>query len=60
MRRGDLIADCFEIVRLAGSGGMGRVYETRDHLASSVVALKVLRDSGPCTQKQEENGVVLA
>jgi tetratricopeptide (TPR) repeat protein len=32
----------FEIVRLAGEGGMGRVYEARDGLTGTTVAVKVL------------------
>jgi predicted ATPase len=44
MRQGDVIADRFEIERLAGSGGMGQVYEARDRSSGFVVALKVLHD----------------
>src|SRR5580698_3192224 len=46
MRRGDVIADRFEIVRLAGRGGMGQVYEARDRALDARVALKVLHDRG--------------
>jgi tetratricopeptide (TPR) repeat protein len=34
----------FDIVRLAGEGGMGRVYEAVDRRTGSVVAVKVLHD----------------
>src|SRR5262245_48825812 len=36
----------FECVRLAGTGGMGRVFEARDLATGARVALKVLRRSG--------------
>ncbi len=35
----------FDLVRLAGEGGMGRVYEAVDRLTGGAVALKVLRDA---------------
>lgn len=42
MRAGDLIADRFEIERLAGSGGMGSVWKALDRLGNRPVAVKVL------------------
>ncbi len=37
----------FEIVRVAGSGGTGVVYQARDRQSGRAVALKVLEDSSP-------------
>jgi eukaryotic-like serine/threonine-protein kinase len=42
MKPGDIIAERFEIERLAGSGGMGAVYRARDRLTGDLAALKVL------------------
>lgn len=42
MHPGDRIADRFVVKRLAGSGGMGKVYEGRDELSGQLVAIKVL------------------
>ncbi len=39
-----VVADRFEIVREAGSGGMGVVYEARDRRTGVTVAVKVLGD----------------
>lgn len=50
IRPGVLIADRYEIVRLAGRGGMGAVYEACDHQTNQKVAVKLLggasRDEG--------------
>src|SRR2546430_1198500 len=43
MRPLDVVSDRFQIVRLAGAGGMGVIYRARDRLTGSSVALKVLR-----------------
>jgi serine/threonine protein kinase len=42
VQRGEVIADQYELVRLAGSGGMGQVWEARDRLQGARVALKLL------------------
>jgi tetratricopeptide (TPR) repeat protein len=49
MRPGKVVADRFEIVRVADSGGMGVVYQALDRKAERFVALKVLlhSDQGP-------------
>ncbi len=43
MRPHDVIADRFEVVRHAGSGGMGEVYQAVDRLSGQTVAVKLLR-----------------
>ncbi len=42
MRPGAVVADRFEVDRLAGTGGMGRVYRAKDRLTGGVIALKVI------------------
>jgi len=42
MRVGDVVAGRFELTRLAGTGGMARVYRAVDKTNGAVVALKVL------------------
>src|SRR5688572_25289977 len=46
MRPAQVIAERFEIERLAGSGGMGAVYRALDRVEGGVVALKVLHGTG--------------
>ena len=43
VKRGDLVADRFEIVHLAGTGGMGSVYQAIERASGRLVALKMLR-----------------
>ena len=38
-----MIADRFEIVALAGAGGMGEVWKARDRLSGAAVAVKISR-----------------
>src|SRR5262249_45366546 len=44
MRRGELIAERFEIEQRWGSGGMGDVYRARDRACGQTVAVKVLHE----------------
>jgi len=46
MRSGDVVADQFELQRIAGSGGMGEVWRARDRLRDAPVALKLLTGTG--------------
>ncbi len=43
MKCGDVVAERFELERLAGWGGMGVVYQARDQHTDERVALKVIR-----------------
>ncbi len=43
MQPGDVVDDRFELVELAGSGGMGAVYRARDRATGDPVAVKVMR-----------------
>ena len=43
VKRGDLVADRFEIVHLAGTGGMGSVYQAIERASGRLVAVKMLR-----------------
>ncbi len=40
---GDVVAGKYELVRVLGQGGMGEVWEARNRLLNSAVAIKVLR-----------------
>jgi serine/threonine protein kinase/tetratricopeptide (TPR) repeat protein len=42
LEAGQLVASRFEVERLVASGGMGKVYRTRDRLSGELVAIKVL------------------
>jgi serine/threonine protein kinase/tetratricopeptide (TPR) repeat protein len=46
MKPGELIAERFEVEKLAGSGGMGAVYRAIDRTNNETVALKALHDPG--------------
>ena len=61
MRAGEIIANRFEIERLAGAGGMGEVYRARDQLDGSAVALKLLgAGGGKAPERFEREAKVLA
>ncbi len=47
MHAGEIVAGRFGIEALAGSGGMADVYRARDSTTHDLVALKILRTSGP-------------
>jgi len=47
MRPGTVFADRYEILQLAGSGGMAEVHQARDRLSSEPVALKLVTDPNP-------------
>ena len=47
MRKGEVVAERFEIDRPVGSGGMGRVYRALDRLSGEVIALKLLHRAEP-------------
>ncbi|MBK7580306.1 MAG: protein kinase [Myxococcales bacterium] len=44
---GSVINERFEILGLAGEGGMGSVYRARDGLSGEIVALKLLKPGSP-------------
>ncbi|WP_437669263.1 serine/threonine-protein kinase [Sorangium sp. So ce131] len=46
MRAGNVIDGRFEIVELAGAGGMGHVFRSHDLKTGEIVALKVLQNAG--------------
>lgn len=51
---GQVIADRFEVLSLAGRGGMGSVYRAHDRKLDDVVALKTLRAGGWQDEKRIE------
>src|SRR4051812_34423060 len=60
MQSGDVVADRFEIERLAGTGGMGAVFRARDRLTGEPVAVKVLADPRGNAERFAREGRVLA
>lgn len=49
---GAVVANRFEVVALAGSGGMGAVYQARDLQTAQPVALKILAHAGDDTKAE--------
>ncbi|UQA56957.1 serine/threonine-protein kinase [Polyangium aurulentum] len=61
MRIGDVIDDRFEILKLAGAGGMGTVYRALDRVSGAAVAVKVVHDaSGEGTSRFAKEARLLA
>jgi eukaryotic-like serine/threonine-protein kinase len=54
MKPGDIIADRFELLRLAGEGGMGLVFQAREISAGKLCALKVLQKGGAQDRRRFE------
>jgi eukaryotic-like serine/threonine-protein kinase len=60
MQQAELIAGRFVVEQIAGAGGMGKVYRTRDLVTGERVAVKVLRTESVETARFEREGLVLA
>jgi serine/threonine protein kinase len=54
LRPGDLVADRYEILRLAGSGGSAFVYAARDRQIGDEIALKLLREDIDVNRSRRE------
>ncbi len=52
---GEMFANRWELLRFLGEGGMGTVYEARDHLQGGHVALKVLTRAGAASVYRLKN-----
>lgn len=52
MQVGDVVHGRFELLQLAGRGGMGDVYRARDRTDGSVVAVKLLTDRQPMLEER--------
>jgi eukaryotic-like serine/threonine-protein kinase len=61
MRKGDVVADRFEIEQLAGAGAMGSIFRAQDRTTGDRVALKTLRtESGAFADRFAREGRILA
>src|SRR4051812_21465902 len=60
MRPGDLIANRFQIERLANSGGMGAVYRAKDLGSGQTVALKALHQPEVGSDRFQREAMLLA
>ena len=57
---GRVLVDRFELLALAGAGGMGRVYRARDRATSDTVAVKVLPGDGDVARFAREAQMLAA
>src|SRR4051794_37963134 len=55
-----LLADRFELLGLAGAGGMGRIHQAIDRITGERVAVKVLNPSSLELDRFEREGSILA
>src|SRR5262245_14997206 len=55
-----LIAERFEVVAVAGSGGMARVYRALDRFTGAMVAVKVLHPYSVEQARFEREGAILS
>lgn len=53
LRPGDVFANRFDIVAVAGAGGMGTVYRARDRFSGETVALKLIHGPGQDSNEDE-------
>src|SRR5690242_51902 len=53
LRSGDVVADRFEVLSIAGTGGMGAVYRARDRISGSSVALKLIQAFDASPEEEE-------
>jgi eukaryotic-like serine/threonine-protein kinase len=61
MKPGDVIADRFELVRVAGEGGMGLVFQARELVSGRLCAIKLLlRTSAQARRRFEREAQILA
>jgi eukaryotic-like serine/threonine-protein kinase len=55
---GSLLAERFELLALAGAGGMGRVYRAHDRVTGNVIAVKILPAEGDVSRFTREANVL--
>ncbi|WP_437319823.1 protein kinase domain-containing protein [Sorangium sp. So ce385] len=60
MRVGDVVGQRFELLTLAGSGGMGEVFRARDRATGETVALKVVLGEGAHEARFEREARLLS
>src|SRR5262249_10177028 len=59
MQPADVIGDRFELIRIAGTGGMGEGWQARDRAADTPVALKLLSATSDSARASFEREALL-